>query len=263
MLICGLNMNNLSNVKIHNFRGIKDLEISNLKQFSVIVGNNDIGKTSILEALIFSVFPNNPSLAFGANLARNIDVIDNDFWLSFFNTFQIENNPTIIDTFSNGELWTLELSPIFSNSETVSFNNYEKISSIDQAKYLKTEGEKNIIGLNSTFTIKKADSEEIKSYKSDISFTPTTSQLTNTPDKEYHIEEKGFFLNQKSFLDNNSISERFDNISNRNQEGNFDTHARRCARIRSFDAEREISYRREHSVLHYGRNHPLIPHCCA
>ena len=40
----------IKNIKLHNFRGIKDLSINFDKNINVIVGVNGIGKTSILDA---------------------------------------------------------------------------------------------------------------------------------------------------------------------------------------------------------------------
>jgi len=44
-------MDYLKNLKINNFRGLKNLEIDNLKRVNIFVGNNNAGKTSILEAI--------------------------------------------------------------------------------------------------------------------------------------------------------------------------------------------------------------------
>jgi len=41
----------IEHVEIHNFKGIQHLELKNLKMFNVLVGKNDAGKSSILEAI--------------------------------------------------------------------------------------------------------------------------------------------------------------------------------------------------------------------
>lgn len=46
-------MKKISKLKIDRFRGIRDLEIENLTQVNLIVGDNNCGKTSMLEALQF------------------------------------------------------------------------------------------------------------------------------------------------------------------------------------------------------------------
>lgn len=45
------------NITVKNFRRFDDLKISNIGQFNFIVGNNNSGKTSLLEALMFSPDP--------------------------------------------------------------------------------------------------------------------------------------------------------------------------------------------------------------
>lgn len=44
-------MQTLQNIKIEKFRGIQDLEVENLSNFNLFVGENNTGKTSILEAI--------------------------------------------------------------------------------------------------------------------------------------------------------------------------------------------------------------------
>ena len=41
----------LNQLYIENYRGIKDLAIAQLKQINLIVGDNNCGKTSVLEAV--------------------------------------------------------------------------------------------------------------------------------------------------------------------------------------------------------------------
>lgn len=41
-------------ITIHNFRRFKQLSLSNIGQYNLIVGDNNVGKTSLLEALLFS-----------------------------------------------------------------------------------------------------------------------------------------------------------------------------------------------------------------
>mgnify|MGYP000545041291 CR=1 FL=1 len=43
----------IQNIKINNFRRFKNIQVSNLGKFNLIVGDNNIGKTSLLEALLF------------------------------------------------------------------------------------------------------------------------------------------------------------------------------------------------------------------
>lgn len=46
----------LSYFKVENFKRFKSLELKNLGQINLIVGDNSVGKTSVLEALLFSEY---------------------------------------------------------------------------------------------------------------------------------------------------------------------------------------------------------------
>jgi len=61
-----------SNITIKSFRHFENLELSNLGQFNLILGDNNMGKTSLLEALMFTTDANTylKNLAF-AYIARN------------------------------------------------------------------------------------------------------------------------------------------------------------------------------------------------
>ena len=80
-------------LKIENFRGIKNLEIKDLNKINIFVGENGIGKTTILDALYVSINPNNALLSFKTNLFRRIDDATNNpnFWQTFFYNFSEEN----------------------------------------------------------------------------------------------------------------------------------------------------------------------------
>lgn len=43
--------------KVENFKGLESLELKEIQQFNLILGDNNIGKTSVLEALLFDEMP--------------------------------------------------------------------------------------------------------------------------------------------------------------------------------------------------------------
>jgi AAA15 family ATPase/GTPase len=47
----------LENITIHQFRGPRELELKNLRQINLLVGINNSGKTSVLEALSIYCHP--------------------------------------------------------------------------------------------------------------------------------------------------------------------------------------------------------------
>lgn len=61
----------IENLYIRNFRGIRDCQINDLEQFNLLLGNNNCGKSSVLDALFLFCNGNNPSLGIQINNIRN------------------------------------------------------------------------------------------------------------------------------------------------------------------------------------------------
>lgn len=53
-------MKNIENLTIHKFRGLRDLTLESLGQINLLVGVNNCGKTSVLEAISTYCNPLNP-----------------------------------------------------------------------------------------------------------------------------------------------------------------------------------------------------------
>lgn len=60
------------NIKIRNFRCYEDIEISDFKRINLFVGKNNIGKTSLLEALYLLCARNNPEQVMIINQIRGL-----------------------------------------------------------------------------------------------------------------------------------------------------------------------------------------------
>ena len=60
-------------VEINNFRGIKHLFLPNLKQVNLLVGKNNCGKSSVLDALFLLSGFSNPLLILRINQFRDYD----------------------------------------------------------------------------------------------------------------------------------------------------------------------------------------------
>ncbi len=75
------------NITIKNFRGITDLTVGDFRRVNLLVGKNDSGKTSVLEALFLASAPTNPELPLRINRFRGLGIIDEQFWHLLFNKF--------------------------------------------------------------------------------------------------------------------------------------------------------------------------------
>ena len=49
--------NHLTYFKVENFKKFESLEVNDIGQFNLIVGDNNVGKTCLLEALLFDESP--------------------------------------------------------------------------------------------------------------------------------------------------------------------------------------------------------------
>src|SRR5438477_10783626 len=67
---------------IKNYRGFKDFTIEPLERVNLITGSNDVGKTSLLEALYLNLAP---GIAFYSNLSS--DKLERSTWLNLFRGF--------------------------------------------------------------------------------------------------------------------------------------------------------------------------------
>lgn len=69
---------------IENFRGIEKLQITNLKRVNLLVGKNNCGKTSVLEALFLLSGMSNPQLPVNIHIFRDLILTrDEDFSFMF------------------------------------------------------------------------------------------------------------------------------------------------------------------------------------
>lgn len=75
----------LSKISIENFRGIKTAQIDDLSRINLLVGKNNCGKSSILDAIFLLLGANNPGLIVQIDNIRGLLHTEaNDFRFSFY-----------------------------------------------------------------------------------------------------------------------------------------------------------------------------------
>ncbi|MGV8120129.1 MAG: ATP/GTP-binding protein [Candidatus Xenobiia bacterium LiM19] len=72
-------------ITIEGFRGITQVSVNDFGRVNVIVGKNNCGKTTLLEALFFSLSPTNIKLFVQANAFRALTHTGAFIWNSYFN----------------------------------------------------------------------------------------------------------------------------------------------------------------------------------
>jgi len=77
-------------IKIKNLRAITELEIDDLGQVNLFVGQNNCGKTTMLEGVFFLIGATNPQLLVNANTFRGLPVMSKELWCTFFHNMDME-----------------------------------------------------------------------------------------------------------------------------------------------------------------------------
>ena len=131
----------LKSIKIKNLRAISELEIDNLAQVNLLVGENNCGKTTILEALFFLIGATNPHLLLKANALRGLPFVSNQLWSAFFHKMNTKNPINITSTISiNDKNETIDLKI---KSRQKKYHTVEPVSSDLSSIEMEENGDSN------------------------------------------------------------------------------------------------------------------------
>ena len=97
-------------IEIQNFRSLNQLNIEDLKQFNLIIGNTNVGKTSILESFFIATAPGNLGLLYRTNEIRDIPPID-EYVRTFFHFNNINKHIKIKAISKSKEIRELNIKP--------------------------------------------------------------------------------------------------------------------------------------------------------
>ena len=105
-------------ITIHNLRAITQLELNNLGQVNLLVGQNNCGKTTILEALFFLVGATNPGLPNTVNQLRGFPFLSNEVIATFWHNKKIIEPIKISGVIrQNMERRNLSIFPLYSEKQ--------------------------------------------------------------------------------------------------------------------------------------------------
>ncbi|NJL13996.1 MAG: AAA family ATPase [Microscillaceae bacterium] len=93
----------LKNIDIQNFRGFKKLEIQDFQKINLLVGKNNSGKSSVLEAIFLSCGISNPQLAINIDFFRGLIHRYTDDFRFIFYKLDYNNEPCIKTSFDSDE----------------------------------------------------------------------------------------------------------------------------------------------------------------
>ncbi len=104
--------------KVENFKGLESLELNDIKQFNIILGDNNVGKTSVLEALLFDTIPYIYLTNQFSVLAAKGDLNKYDPKVNYFDFFcgSINSKINYNFQFNNSKLENLNITEVASNS---------------------------------------------------------------------------------------------------------------------------------------------------
>ncbi|WP_462251830.1 AAA family ATPase [Ferruginibacter sp.] len=109
---------NFKKLEIEGFRGIKKAEIDGLSMVNIFLGQNNCGKTSLLEAIFLLAGYNNANLALNIDLFRDlIHNEENDFSFLFYN-LNYSSVLVLSAELTNKEQIKLEILPKDSSGQT-------------------------------------------------------------------------------------------------------------------------------------------------
>lgn len=194
-------------IEINNFRGIRHMVLDNVKQINLLVGKNNCGKSSILDAIFLLSGFSNPLLNLRINQFRDYNKFDEeDLILNFYNMIP-DNHIHIHGRMTNGTFRDLKITPIISESQyVVSKDNISSQSLSNKEANIST-------GLTMNFSYTK-DSGEKKSDSSAIIITNQQSdKIKIRSSKDYNETLSGVYINSKF-----AFSIAVDNLMNIIQE---------------------------------------------
>lgn len=145
-------MKQIHNININNFRGIKTLALDNLCPITVFLGENSVGKSSVLESLFMVTGPNNPFMSLQVTSLRAHTGTDLREVRYMFYDSDLSNTPQVTAIFSDSEFREVKILPSYTLTETVNVdqvahmgNNNQMLTGIT-CEFNIREGETHIIG---------------------------------------------------------------------------------------------------------------------
>lgn len=192
-------------ITIENLRGISKLEIDDFKQFNLIVGENNIGKTTILEGLWLLAGGANPEIPLRANVFRDLSIVSPYSLKTLFNKLDTNSDIKITGEFEEPEQSRqLIIKPYM---ESLALREIEKKETIVDTKYSYSGIEPIVNGLVMNFYYSNGGSKKSKKILSSFKLSP--EELKFDRPKGYKEYMHAVYLNPKNMFGKDMV-DRFD-----------------------------------------------------
>lgn len=102
----------IKKVTINNFKGLPKVDVEDITRVTLIGGRNNVGKTSLLEALFLYFDRFNPEAFFRLCAWRNIQKLSlrqDDLWAPFFSMYDMDRVIEITAVYETGQIGKLAL----------------------------------------------------------------------------------------------------------------------------------------------------------
>jgi AAA15 family ATPase/GTPase len=158
-------MNHINSIEINNFRGFEKFHIDDFNQINILIGKNNSGKSSILEAIFLTVGMSNAVLPNVINQMRGLNIRTADEFKYLFHKLKFTNVPEFTCKYEESSERTLKLNPIYDKSLETESNNSRPFK--DDFSLDTSTASPNVTGLELAFSLKKRNNSR-KTFKSSI-----------------------------------------------------------------------------------------------
>lgn len=146
---------------IENFRGISNLEITDLKGINLLVGRNNCGKTSVLEAIFLLSGMSNPQLSISMHSFRDLILANDDDF-----NFMFKNRDFAVPIQLSGRIDSYErkltITPSYGNVSKPVVSQPESLSATSNIPMAER--------INFDFVTKANETNRIEKYHGDLHF---------------------------------------------------------------------------------------------
>lgn len=101
----------IKSLEIKDFRSIESLKLGEFGNINLILGNNNVGKTTILESIFLLTGMSNPVLLLNIDSFRGLAHNDPEDFRFFFRDLDYSNRPQISGTLYNKDTRSLKITP--------------------------------------------------------------------------------------------------------------------------------------------------------
>lgn len=125
-------MKHIQHIEIKNFRGLKALTLNNLCPITVFLGENSVGKSTVLETLFMATGPSNPFMSLRiTSLRAHMGTGLNDVRYIFHDS-NLSAIPQVTATLSDSEYREIKLVPSYTLTESMDADQLAHIGNNNQ-----------------------------------------------------------------------------------------------------------------------------------